>query len=329
MFFKKIFLMLPLFVLSNTYKYSHMNKVYHSAIRYLHMRKDKSKQSSKICKPKSMNLGYLPKSINQQKYVDVLDKSCVKMVIATGPAGTGKTLFACLKAIDLLNKGEIHKIIITRPLVTVEEDLGFLPGNIVKKMDPWTRPIFDLFLEYYSRSELDNLINNDAIEISPIAFMRGRTFKNSFIIADEMQNSTPNQMKMLTTRIGINSKIVITGDLQQSDRMVDNGLNDIMNKMNTYTNNNKVEEPIIETIQLDTYDIERSELVKEMINIYNYKDMNPTRKTVDKKDKTKDKTKDKIVGNITDETIINLKVKPIGKREIKPIDFDALYKRDV
>jgi len=311
-----------------------MNKVSYSAIRYLHMRKDKSKQNTKSYIPKSMPLGYLPKSNNQQKYVDVLDKTSVKMVIAIGPAGTGKTLFACLKAIDLLKKGEIQKIIITRPLVTVEEDLGFLPGNIVKKMDPWTRPIFDLFLEYYSRSELDNLINNDAIEISPIAFMRGRTFKNSFIIADEMQNSSPNQMKMLTTRIGINSKIVITGDLQQSDRMVDNGLHDIMNKMNIYATNNKVDEPIIETIHLDTQDIERSELVKEMIHIYNYKDMNPSRKNADKKDKTSDKTlnksSDKLVNNTSDKTISNnLKFTPFGKREIKPIDFDALYKRDL
>jgi len=320
--------MLPLFILSNAYKYSCMNKVSHSDIRYLHMRKDKSKQSSKNYIPKSINLGYLPKSNNQQKYVDLLDKSVVKMVIAVGPAGTGKTLFACLKAIDLLKKGEIQKIIITRPLVTVEEDLGFLPGNIVKKMDPWTRPIFDLFLEYYSRSELDNLINNDSIEISPIAFMRGRTFKDSFIIADEMQNSTPNQMKMLTTRIGVNSKIVITGDLQQSDRMVDNGLHDIMNKMNTYTNN-KAEEPIIETIHLDTYDIERSELVKEMINIYNYKDMNTTRKNTDRKDrKDKKDKKDKLLDDI-DESINNLKLTPFSKREIKPIDFDALYKRNI
>ena len=268
-------------------------------IRNLSMRKDKSKVIKSI--PKSFDFGYSPKSDNQQRYVDALNKPKVKMTVAVGPAGTGKTLFACLKAIELLKKGEIHKVIITRPLVTVEEELGFLPGNIVKKMDPWTRPIFDLFLEHYSKSELDNLINNDMIEISPIAFMRGRTFKHAFIIADEMQNSTPNQMKMLTTRIGVNSKLVITGDLQQSDRTEDNnGLSDIMNKISIYSKNHpETEDQIINTIRLDSYDVERSELVKEIITIYDYKEV--------------------ITTNIEGTKLTN---------KIKPIDFDSFYKRN-
>ena len=126
-----------------------------------------------------------------------------------GKAGSGKTLLACQVALDMFFKKMVNKIIITRPLVTVEEDLGFLPGNIVKKMDPWTRPIFDLFSEHYSKAEVDNLLLNGIIEISPLAFMRGRTFKRCIIIADEMQNSSPNQMKMLTTRIGINTRMII------------------------------------------------------------------------------------------------------------------------
>jgi phosphate starvation-inducible PhoH-like protein len=175
---------------------------------------------------------YNARTKNQEKYIDYLNDDDNKLIIAVGPAGTGKTLFACLKAISQLRNGEINKLVITRPVVTVEEDIGFLPGNIVKKMDPWTRPIFDLFLEFFSKTELDNYINANIIEISPLAFMRGRTFKNSFIIADEMQNSSPNQMKMLTTRIGINSKMVITGDLKQTDILKENGLNDLVNKIN-------------------------------------------------------------------------------------------------
>lgn len=283
--FKKILFALPLLVLHNSHKIN---------VHNLYMKKDKSKL---INIPKSFDFGYLPKSENQQRYVDALNKPHVRMTVVIGPAGTGKTLFACLKAIELLKKGDINKVIITRPLVTVEEELGFLPGNIVKKMDPWTRPIFDLFLENYSKSELDNLINNDMIEISPIAFMRGRTFKNAFIIADEMQNSSPNQMKMLTTRIGINSKLVITGDLQQSDRTEDNGLSDIMNKINLYKKHVHCEDAIINTIKLDTNDVERSELVKEIISIYDYKVV--------------DQEKNKLTLN-----------------KIKPIDFDSFYRRE-
>ena len=121
---------------------------------------------------------YSPKSANQETYVKYLNDDGNKIIISCGPAGTGKTLFACQKAITQLKTQEIDKIVITRPVVTVEEDIGFLPGNIIKKMDPWTKPLFDIFLEYYSKSELDLMLNNCKIEICPLAFMRGRTFKN-------------------------------------------------------------------------------------------------------------------------------------------------------
>ena len=221
---------------------------------------------------------YLPKGYNQQLYVDTLNSPSNKLLFVVGPAGTGKTMFACLKAAELLKSGEINKVVVTRPIVTVDEDLGFLPGNIAKKMDPWTRPLFDLFLEYYSRTELDYLINKNSIEICPLAFMRGRTFKNSFIIADEMQNSSPNQMKMLTTRIGQNSKMVITGDLQQSDILKDNGLKDLINKVNKYNTNLVNTTRLINIIDLDNEDIERSEIVKQVIAIYNYKEVYNSKK---------------------------------------------------
>jgi len=231
------------------------------------MKKDKIKQSH-------LYTLYKPKNLNQEKYQRLLNTDSNNIIIAVGPAGTGKTMFACLKAIQLLKSGDINKIIITRPVVTVEEDIGFLPGNVLKKMDPWTRPIFDLFLEYYSKTELDCLLYSNVIEVCPLAFMRGRTFKNSFIIADEMQNSSPNQMKMLTTRIGINTRMVITGDLMQSDIIKNNGLNDVINKIKTFEKYNCFYEnttSLINIVEFESTDIERSEIVKNIIDIYDFK----------------------------------------------------------
>jgi phosphate starvation-inducible PhoH-like protein len=219
-----------------------------------------------------MDYFYKPKNENQEKYMNDLNNDNVKILVSVGPAGTGKTMFACIKAINLLKSGSLNKIVITRPIVAVEEEeLGFLPGNLVKKMDPWTRPIMDIFMEYYSKSEIDNMIYSNIIEISPLAYMRGRTFKNAFIIADEMQNSTPNQMLMLTTRIGKNSKLVITGDLKQADKTQNNnGLHDLINKINKYQIYHKNETESIKMIEFTKTDIERSEIVEKVIDIYNF-----------------------------------------------------------
>jgi len=122
---------------------------------------------------------------------------------------------------------KVEKIIVTRPAVSADEDLGFLPGTLEEKMAPWTRPIFDVFSGIFLCNEIENMIQEGIIEISPLAYMRGRTFKNAYIIADEMQNATPSQMKMLLTRIGENSKMAVTGDLAQADRLKDNGLLDL------------------------------------------------------------------------------------------------------
>jgi len=139
---------------------------------------------------------------------------------------------------------------------------------LVKKMDPWTRPLMDIFLEYYPQHELDFMLASGVIEISPLAYMRGRTFKRCFIIADEMQNSSPGQMLMLTTRIGEGSKMVITGDLKQSDRCADNGLLDIMNKIKSYK---KYNEASIEMVEMKYSDIERSPIVSKILEIFNNK----------------------------------------------------------
>jgi len=224
-------------------------------------------------KNKLMHVLYTPKTSSQKTYVKYLDDLSSKIIIPIGPAGTGKTLFACQKAITQLKTEEIQKIIITRPAVTVEEEIGFLPGNIIKKMDPWTKPIFDIFLEYFNKSELDLMLNNNKIEICPLAFMRGRTFKNAFIIADEMQNSSPNQMKMLVTRLGTNSRMVITGDLHQSDIKGENGLCDFISRIQMHqSTNNKTN--LINVIKFDNEDVERSEIVKKVIEIYEYNNNN-------------------------------------------------------
>ncbi len=214
---------------------------------------------------------YKPNNDNQNDYFKSLSNDTIKLIFSLGPAGTGKTLFACQEAIARLKNQQINKIIITRPVVSVEEDIGFLPGNLVKKMDPWTKPIFDIFLEYYSQNELNLLINNNQIEICPLMFMRGRTFKNSFIIADEMQNSSPLQMKMLLTRIGSDTKLVVTGDLAQVDILKTNGLDDFLYKINKYNQTFNS----IKIINFSHNDIERSEIVKNILSIYeNYNKTN-------------------------------------------------------
>ena len=224
---------------------------------------------------KSLSQYYKPKSYNQQQYVKYLNDYKTKVLFAVGPAGTGKTMFACNTAIQELKGGNINKIILTRPVVPVEEDIGFLPGNINKKMDPWTRPIFDIFLEFFSQKDIDLMVCNNIIEIAPLAYMRGRTFKKAFVIADEMQNSSPNQMLMLTTRIGDGSKMVITGDLKQSDKGQNSGLSDFIIKYKLYErvvkarqNADNFYNPSIRIIELNNTDIERSPVVVNILDIY-------------------------------------------------------------
>jgi len=212
---------------------------------------------------------YNPKTPNQKEYVNALDSKEDCITVVMGPAGTGKTLMACNSAVNYLKENKIDKIIITRPVVPVEEEIGFLPGSLIKKMDPWTRPIFDIFEEYFSKTQVASMVQNGQIEISPLGFMRGRTFKNAFVIADEMQNSSPNQMYMLLTRIGTNSRMVITGDLDQSDKFENNGLKNLIEKIQLYNKNQRLEN--IRLIELNDSDIQRSELVESVINLYKYK----------------------------------------------------------
>jgi phosphate starvation-inducible PhoH-like protein len=159
----------------------------------------------------------------------------------------------------------ITKIVLTRPAVGVDDEKhGFLPGDLNQKMEPWTRPLFDVLSEYYDRKEIARMLDEQIIEISPLAFMRGRTFKNSWIIADEMQNATPNQMKMLLTRLGENSKMVVTGDTRQADRSdPDNGLLDFKALVEEYKHTQYVD-----GIELTGKDIQRHPAVIEVLKIY-------------------------------------------------------------
>ena len=205
----------------------------------------------------------VPKNDAQREYNRALYSINKPMVFAVGPAGTGKTMLACCAAIHGYTDKTYKKIVMTRPVVSVEEDIGFLPGTLEEKMDPWTRPIMDIFAEYYTQGDIQYMIKEKTIEICPLAYMRGRTFKDAFIIADEMQNSTPSQMKMLLTRIGEGSKMIVIGDLKQHDRKYEeNGLKDICERLGGK------EHKRIEYIQFEFKDIERSPIVRDILEIY-------------------------------------------------------------
>ena len=156
-----------------------------------------------------------PKSLGQKAYTDAIEESTITFGI--GPAGTGKTYLAMAKAVDALARKRVSRIILTRPAVEAGERLGFLPGDLTQKIDPYLRPLFDALNELMGPERVGKLIERQQIEIAPLAYMRGRTLSNAFIILDEAQNTTPEQMKMFLTRIGFGSKAVITGDITQID----------------------------------------------------------------------------------------------------------------
>jgi phosphate starvation-inducible PhoH-like protein len=213
---------------------------------------------------KKKQVRIVPRNKSQENYLKKLQDPDKTMIFAIGPAGTGKTLLATQTAVKLLKEKQIEKIIVTRPAVSVDEQHGFLPGTLEKKMEPWTRPIFDVFAEYYYAKEIQNMLLEGVIEVSPLAYMRGRTFKNSFVLADEMQNATPNQMKMLLTRIGENSRMVITGDLKQADRLEDNGLIEFIRLLEESDFSRKY----VDIVSFGQKDIERHPAVKEILEIY-------------------------------------------------------------
>jgi len=207
----------------------------------------------------------IPKSVRQEDYINLLLDPTKIVVFATGPAGTGKTMLAVLAAIKAFKEGQCEKIIITRPAVGVDDEKhGFLPGDLNEKMAPWTRPIFDVMKEYYSPRDIALMLEEETIEISPLAFLRGRTFKRAWIIFDEAQNSTTNQMKMVLTRIGDDSRMVITGDLNQNDRKfaAENGLREFIALLNASKSQSMA------AVDFGNKDIMRHPVVKEVLQLY-------------------------------------------------------------
>lgn len=215
-------------------------------------------------KQQSKRIELKPKSLAQEKLILSLTDPNTYVTVAVGPAGTGKSYLAMLAALKAFKSGECQKIILTRPAVGVEDEKhGFLPGDLNKKMEPWTRPLLDIMKEFYHPKDVMKMIEDEVIEISPLAFMRGRTFKNAWIVADEMQNATPNQVKMLLTRIGENSKIIVTGDVEQTDKNTsNNGLLDLCAKLKAskFTG--------LEVCELGVRDVQRHPIISSVLQLY-------------------------------------------------------------
>ncbi|MEU1590126.1 PhoH family protein [Micromonospora sp. NPDC005710] len=201
-----------------------------------------------------------PKTLGQKKYVDAIDTHTI--VFGIGPAGTGKTYLAMAKAVQALQAKQVNRIILTRPAVEAGERLGFLPGTLNEKIDPYLRPLYDALHEMLDPETIPKLMAQGTIEVAPLAYMRGRTLSDAFIILDEAQNTTPEQMKMFLTRLGFNSKIVVTGDITQVDLPggTSSGL--------------RVVREILENVddvhfsQLSSSDVVRHKLVGEIVDAY-------------------------------------------------------------
>lgn len=212
-------------------------------------------------KPIKKKVELIPKNVAQERYIDALEDQNIDIVFACGYAGSGKTYLATLYAVQCLKQGTCEKIVITRPNIAVDDkDIGFLPGDILKKMAPWTRPVMDVLEEYFTVKEITAMIEENVIELVPLAHIRGRTFKNSVVILDEAQNTTASSMLSALTRIGQGSKMIITGDTRQSDRGRSNGLQDFLDR---FRSSNK-----IAVCHFDKKSVERHPVIGEILKLY-------------------------------------------------------------
>ena len=207
-----------------------------------------------------------PKTANQKRYVDAIDEHTITFGI--GPAGTGKTYLAMAKAVAALQAKNVNRIILTRPAVEAGEHLGFLPGTLSEKIDPYLRPLFDALHDMIDTDSIPRLMQSGVIEVAPLAYMRGRTLNDAFIILDEAQNSTPEQMKMFLTRLGFGSKMIITGDVTQVD--LPNGANSGLRIIRNILEG--VED--IEFMDLTAEDVVRHRLIGDIVKAYETYDEN-------------------------------------------------------
>ncbi len=216
--------------------------------------------------------GISPQTIGQKQFVESVFKKDITIVI--GPAGTGKTYLSVAIAVKFLLLNRVERIILTRPVVEVGEKIGYLPGDIQQKVDPYFRPIYDALFEFLGQEKTQKLLNNKTIEVAPLAFMRGRTLSDAFIILDEAQNTTSSQMKMFLTRLGNGSKMVITGDLTQSDLLASQGKNGLEIAIEVL---HDIKD--IAVVYLNSSDIVRHNLVQRIIDAYdNYETKKGNRK---------------------------------------------------
>ncbi|GAA0979315.1 PhoH family protein [Acrocarpospora macrocephala] len=201
-----------------------------------------------------------PKTVNQKRYVDMIDRHTI--VFGIGPAGTGKTYLAMAKAVKALQEKKVNRIILTRPAVEAGERLGFLPGTLYEKIDPYLRPLYDALHDMLDPDSIPRLMAAGTIEVAPLAYMRGRTLNDAFIILDEAQNTSPEQMKMFLTRLGFNSKIVVTGDVTQIDLPggQDSGLKVVQGILDGISD--------IHFSRLTSADVVRHKLVSEIVDAY-------------------------------------------------------------
>ncbi|MEJ5307335.1 MAG: PhoH family protein [candidate division WOR-3 bacterium] len=225
-----------------------------------------SKSINDLSFGKDQNIYYLPKKIikartkGQEKYIESLNR--YDIVVAIGPAGTGKTFLAVAKALNELLKKNVSKIILTRPAVEAGENLGFLPGDLKEKIDPYLRPLYDALYDLADKDRIDRMIRDGIVEIAPLAYMRGRTLSNSYLLLDEAQNTTSMQMKMFLTRLGVRSKAIITGDITQIDLSIrsSSGLVELQDIVKDIKE--------ISFVHLTSEDVVRHPLVKDIIDAY-------------------------------------------------------------
>lgn len=205
----------------------------------------------------------IPRNANQRLLIDKLKSPTPSIVVATGCAGSAKTYLSTVMGLQQLHDGRVKKMIVTRPAVPAGEDLGFLPGTLEDKMLPWLRPIMDSMHDVLPPAYVKRLMDDGTIEISPIAYCRGRTFNDAYILCDEVANITPHQLLMLCTRLGLNSKMVLTGDVTQSDLVGGNGLADFLTRIGDGIPKE------IEVVRFTTDDVVRHPVVKTVLRLYN------------------------------------------------------------